>query len=151
MIVLHLRDIPPGVTPEQAAALVLGPERAARDLIVTIRTEDSLPLNTVPVPDEPQTEAVRAKAVDIEGAVARQAAAAASSLGPSAVAATLAGIASVNVPDELAELANTLGYTLEVTHRGVEAHRAGVRCFVTSGVQQMQAMLTMLGSEEMLK
>jgi hypothetical protein len=35
-----MRDLPPGVSPQEAAALVYGAERAARDLIVSIRTED---------------------------------------------------------------------------------------------------------------
>jgi hypothetical protein len=40
MIVVNLRDLPPGLTAREAAALVYGPARAATDLIITIRPAD---------------------------------------------------------------------------------------------------------------
>jgi hypothetical protein len=40
MIVIKSRDIPPGMTAEQVAALVCGIERASHDMIVVVNTVD---------------------------------------------------------------------------------------------------------------
>lgn len=48
MIIVRDTDLPAGVTAQQAVALVYGPERAAKDLIVTIRTKYGPPMDTAP-------------------------------------------------------------------------------------------------------
>jgi hypothetical protein len=64
VIVIRDTTIPDGMTALELATLIYGPARAARDLIVTIRTEHG-----GPQPQPPQQSGTVVHATDCAGAV----------------------------------------------------------------------------------